>query len=268
MNPIVSTAPHVLCIHSFASSSAQYQSLAQRLTPGFRVRAADLYGHGSSPPWPHERRFTLADEAAPWEALLAPGEDTHLVGHSYGAAVALRIAHANRARVRSLTLYEPAIWGTLSHLLPGDPATREIEAVRDESIHLIDSGELEAAAERFIDYWAGQGTWAAAPAQRRPKIMATVRSLRAAWSATFVEQWPAAALRSLAMPCLLLTGARSPAAARRAVALMRDLLPVAEVIEFDEMGHLGPVTHPQVVDAAIEAFLLSDPVLSDSGRSM
>jgi len=263
VNTAVSSAPHVLCIHSFASSSVQYQSLALRLAPGFQVRTADLYGHGSTPPWAEQRRFTLADEAAPLAALLPADGAAHLVGHSYGAAVALRIADANRARVRSLTLYEPAIWGTLSHLLPGEAATREIETLRDETIDLIDRGRLEAATERFIDYWAGAGTWAATPEQRRPKLVATVRSLRAAWIATFVEQWSAAALRSLEMPCLLLTGARSTAAARCAIDLLRDLLPAATVIEFEALGHLGPVTHPHVVDATIEAFLLSKP-----GRSV
>jgi pimeloyl-ACP methyl ester carboxylesterase len=187
------SGPFVLCIHSFSSSSAQYQGLMQRLGPRFRVVAADLYGHGRTPSWLGERRFTLADEAAPLEALLPDDTPVHLVGHSYGAAVALRVAGANRARVRSMTLYEPTMWGTLSQLCPGDPATREIEAVRDQTIQLIDGGRLEAAAERFIDYWAGPGGWAAVPGERRPRLVASVRSLRAAWTATFVERWSAAA---------------------------------------------------------------------------
>jgi pimeloyl-ACP methyl ester carboxylesterase len=184
---------------------AQYLGLMQRLARCFRVVAADLYGHGRSPSWPQERRFTLADEAAPLEALLPDDAPAHLVGHSYGAAVALRIAGANRVRVRSMALYEPAIWGTLSHLCPGDPAALEIEAVRDETIRLIDSGRLEAATERFIDYWSGSGTWAGIPEDRRPRLVAAVRSLRAAWIATFVERWSTEALRSLDTSCLLLT---------------------------------------------------------------
>jgi pimeloyl-ACP methyl ester carboxylesterase len=251
------TGSFVLCIHSFSSSSAQYQGLMQRLAPRFRVVAADLYGHGRTPSWLGERRFTLADEAAPLEALLPDDSPVHLVGHSYGAAVALRIAGANRARVRSMTLYEPTMWGTLSHLCPGDPATREIEAVRDETIQLIDGGRLEAATERFIDYWAGPGSWAAVPGERRPKLVTSVRSLRAAWTATFVERWSAAALRALDTPCLLISGTRTTAAARRAIGLLRDTLPAATVVEFEGLGHLGPITHSERVDAAIDAFLSS-----------
>jgi pimeloyl-ACP methyl ester carboxylesterase len=243
----------VLCIHSFSSSARQYRSLAARLEPRFKVVAADLYGHGERGPWQGQGRFTISDEAAPIESLLAA--DTHLVAHSYGATVALHIAGRHRSRIRSMAFYEPSIWGTLAALLPGDPATREIETVRDDTIRLIERGELEAAAERFIDYWVGAGAWAATPAERRPRIVATVRSLREGWHAAFSEPWTAAALRSLDIPCLLMTGSRSTAAARRALRLLRETLPRTQVIEFEGLGHLGPITHPERVDDAVEAFL-------------
>jgi len=243
----------VLCIHSFSSSARQYRSLAARLEPRFEVVAADLYGHGERGPWQGPGRFTISDEAAPIESLLSA--NTHLVAHSYGATVALHIAGRHRSRIRSMAFYEPSIWGTLAALLPGDPATLEIETVRDDTIRLIELGELEAAAERFIDYWVGAGAWAATPAERRPRIVATVRSLREGWHAAFSEPWTAAALRSLDIPCLLMTGSRSTAAARRALRLLRETLPRTQVIEFEGLGHLGPITHPERVDDAVEAFL-------------
>ena len=243
----------VVCIHSFSSSARQYRSLAARLEPRFKVVAADLYGHGERGPWQGQGRFTISDEAGPIENLLAA--DTHLVAHSYGATVALHIAGRHRSRIRSMAFYEPSIWGTLAALAPGDPATLEIEAVRDDTIRLIELGELEAAAERFIDYWVGAGAWAATPAERRPRIVATVRSLREGWHAAFSEPWSAEALRALDIPCLLLTGNRTTAAARRALRLLRETLPRTQVIEFEGLGHLGPITHPERVDHAVEAFL-------------
>jgi pimeloyl-ACP methyl ester carboxylesterase len=241
----------VLCIHSFSSAGRQYRGLAERLAARFEVAIPDLYGHGNRPAWPAGRPFTLADEAAPLAARIP----THLVGHSYGAAVALRIAADHGARVRSMALYEPAIWGTLAALCPDEPATREIEAVRDETLRFIDAGRLEAAAERFIDYWTGAGSWAATPQERRPRLVDTVRSLREGWQAAFDERWSAAELRALDIPCLLLTGTASTAAARRAVRLLGELLPRAKVVELDGLPHMGPVTHPERVDPLIEAFI-------------
>jgi pimeloyl-ACP methyl ester carboxylesterase len=85
--------------------------------------------------------------------------------------------------------------------------------------------------------------------------VATVRSLREGWHAAFSEPWTAAALRSLDIPCLLMTGSRSTAAARRALRLLRETLPRTQVIEFEGLGHLGPITHPERVGDAVEAFL-------------
>ena len=253
--------PFVLCIHSFAGSARQYRGLEKRLGERFRVVAADLYGHGERAAWNGDWRFTLADEAAPFEALLPEEGPVHLVGHSYGGAVALRIAALNRTRVRSMVLYEPAIWGTLAEVLWGEPPALEIEAVRDETLRLLDAGRLAAAAEVFIDYWTGAGAWAATPAERRPRLIAAMRSLRDGWLASFSERWTVPALRALPMPCLLLTGTRSTAAARRAVRLLRDALPRAQVLELEGLGHLGPITHAERVDPAIEAFLVrqTDP---------
>ena len=245
----------VLCIPSFASSARQYRGLEKRLAGRFQVVAADLYGHGERAAWDGHRRFTLGDEAAFFEALLPDEPPVHLVGHSYGGAVALRIAATNRTRVRSLVLYEPAIWGTLSELCWNEPPTLEIEAVRDDTLRLLEAGRVAAAAERFIDYWAGEGAWAATPEDRRPRLLAAIRSLRESWPATFAERWSPSALRSLDVPCLLLTGTRSTAAARHAVKLLRELLGNAQLVALEELGHMGPVTHPERVDAAIEAFL-------------
>jgi pimeloyl-ACP methyl ester carboxylesterase len=226
----------------------------ERLAPRFRVIAADLYDHGESGPRPQARLLSMEDEAVALEALL-PAEPVHLVGHSYGAVVAMHIARRARVRVQSMALYEPALWGTLSHLCPGDAGTIEIEEIRDDTVRLVHAGLLAAAGERFIDYWAGAGTWSATPSQRRPKIMETVRLLGDGWHAVFAERWSAQALRSLDIPCLLLTGTRSTAAARRAVRLLRESLPRAAAVELEGLGHLGPITHPDLVNAAIEAFL-------------
>jgi pimeloyl-ACP methyl ester carboxylesterase len=62
-------------------------------------------------------------------------------------------------------------------------------------------------------------------------------------------------LRSIDVPCLLLTGTRSTAAARHAVALLRGLMRNVQVLALDGLGHMGPVTHAERVDAAIDAFL-------------
>lgn len=245
----------VLCVHAFGGSATQYHGLVTRLEPRLRVRPVDLYGHGRRAPWLAPRRFTVADEAAALLSLLPGDGPVHLVGHSYGGAVALRLAAMLGRRVRSMALYEPAAWGLLSACCPGDAATQEIESVRARTDALLAEGALEAAAEAFVDYWNGPGQWAAMAPARRPRVLATMHSLPAVWQAIFDERWSVAELGAIGVPCLVMSGTASTAAARRTAALLRTLLPGARALDFDGLGHLGPITHPAAVDAAVDTFL-------------
>ena len=97
----------VVCIHASASSAGQWTSLVERLDDRFRPLAVDLHGAGRSPAWRGDRPLTLADEVALLEpALAATGARFHLVGHSYGGAVALKVALAHPHWVASLTVFD------------------------------------------------------------------------------------------------------------------------------------------------------------------
>src|SRR4051794_38237412 len=89
----------VVLLHGSACSGRQWRDLTGRLEDRFRVLAPDLHGHGESDAWPGPAPLTLAGEAAIVAALAnLAGEPIHLVGHSYGAAVALHFAQAHPDR--------------------------------------------------------------------------------------------------------------------------------------------------------------------------
>jgi len=203
----------VVCLHASASSSAQWRPLMDRLAGRrFHTLAADLYGSGQSPAWSGERPLWLADEVA----LLAPvfaaaGPKFHLVGHSYGGAVALLAALADPARVESLVLFEPVLFSLLTAEDPAQAAALEIAAVRDDTVAAVHAGALEASGARFVDYWMGRGAWACMPQARRETIAAQMRQVKAEWHAAFTEPTPLSAFAALDVPVLFLTGTESPA---------------------------------------------------------
>ena len=83
----------MVCLHANASTSGQWRGLIERLSGRYRVLAPDSYGAGKSPDWPSDRVISLQDEAAFVEPVFAAaGTPFTLVGHSYGAAIALRAA--------------------------------------------------------------------------------------------------------------------------------------------------------------------------------
>lgn len=250
------TGPGVICIHSNASTSGQWHGLMELLAPKFRVFAPDSYDSGKSPHWPSDRVIHLRDEVALIEPVVRrAGSPLALVGHSYGAAVALIAALANPGRVRAMAVYEPTLFALLD---AETPAPNEAEGIRDvvtDAGAALDAGNQAAAAERFIDYWMGTGSWKQTPEQRKPSIVASVTNVRRWAHALFKEPTPLKAFRSLAFPVLYMVGKRSTPSAHGVARLLTAALPRVEVVEFENLGHMGPITHPGVVNEAIERFL-------------
>jgi pimeloyl-ACP methyl ester carboxylesterase len=120
------------------------------LAPKFHVLAPDLYGSGKSPEWPSDRIIGLLDEVALIEPVLArAGSPLALIGHSYGAAVALIAALNDPSRVHAIAIYEPTLFTLLdAETPPPNEAERIRTAVAEASIAL-DAGNHDAAAARF-----------------------------------------------------------------------------------------------------------------------
>lgn len=256
----------VVCIHSNASTSAQWRALTERLAPRFRVFAPDSLGAGKSPAWPTDRVVGLSDEVALLEPVFAlAGSPLSLVGHSYGGAVALLAALAHPQAVRAVALYEPTLFALLDQESPGQNAASGIRQVVDDAAAAIDADRPAAAAKRFIDYWMDDGSWDAMPASRQAVVAASMSNVRGWGRALFGERTPLEAFRALDIPVLYMVGARSPPPSRGVARLLSAVLPRVTVVEFAELGHMGPVTHPDPVNEAISRFLGEARLLTVSG---
>jgi pimeloyl-ACP methyl ester carboxylesterase len=250
------SGPAVVCLHANASTSGQWRALMERMSDRFRVIAVDTYGAGKSPAWPNDRELRLADEVALLEPVLqAAGRRFHLVGHSYGGAIALKAALAYGDRVESMALFEPTLFAVLEQEDPAQPAAQEIKTVVADAIEALGRGDDVAAAERFIDYWMGPGTWARTPEARRPALATATRNIKGWLHALLYEPTLLAAFGQLDIPVLYLVGAKSRASARGVARLLTKTLPRVTVQELEGVGHMGPVTHPDLVNAAIESYL-------------
>ena len=256
----------VVCIHSSASSSGQWRALMERLSDRFRVIAVDLYGSGKTAPWPHNQPMHLDDEVALLSSVFrAAGDRFHLIGHSFGAAIALKAALADRDRLLSLVLYEPVLFNVLIEESPESAAAREILAVRDDTVRLVEEGNLNASAQRFVDFWMGDGAWAATPEPRRAVLAAAMRAVKSEWRAAFYDPTPLSAFAAVTVPTLFMTGTKSTASALAVARLVTSVLPRVHVKEIEGVGHMGPVTHPDTVNPLIERFLeAAQPPLPDS----
>ena len=125
----VGSGPGVVCLHANASNSSQWRALMDRLAPKFHVLAPDLYGAGQNCHWPTDRSVTLRDEVQLLEPIFARAREPFaLVGHSYGAAVALMAALAQQDHIGALALYEPTLFALVD---AESPPPNDVDGIRE-----------------------------------------------------------------------------------------------------------------------------------------
>ena len=251
-------AQTVILLHSSASSSRQWQALGETLAPRFDVRAVDLHGHGAQPAFRGHTAMTLADDAALAVPLLAACGGAHVVGHSYGGAVALKLAAMEPRLVHSVTVFEPVLFRWLVDDPDLHAAAADVLGLAGALRRHLARNATHDAAERFIDFWSGEGAFAAMPQPARETIAARMPVVRAHFEALLREPMTPAGVRRLPMPMLFLRGAETVPATRCIANVLRAALPDAEHDVLAGRGHLGPMTPAQKVNRRIAQFLRAD----------
>jgi pimeloyl-ACP methyl ester carboxylesterase len=246
----------VVCLHASGSSSRQWNRLAERIGRQARVVAPDFYGHGETQTWNQARAMTLRDEASQvMRVLTGSSRPIHLVGHSYGGAVALHIALELPERVASLTLYEPVAFATLFAYNARNPAAVEVRILAHDIDHALRKGFIEAAAERFVTYWSGSAAWARLSGLQRIALASRMPSIDRHFKALAADTTTLKDYERLRIPVLLMAGSRTKPSTRRLTELLAYGLRACDVEMFDGLDHMGPVTSPDIVNDRVEAFI-------------
>ena len=248
----------VVALHCSLGTGVQWSGLGEQIGSEFKLFAPDFHGCGASDAWPGRRPLRLADEAAVVTALAdRAGEPVHLIGHSYGGAVALHAALACPARIASLTLFEPVAFSLLRQ---GDAGDRhlfaEIAQVSDAVLQALASGDTQAGARRFVDYWSGPGSFAGLSERRQAGLAARISRVAMDFWAALAEPWDLRELRQLSVPVLLLDGDRSPSPTRRICDVLQAALPTASLVSIPKAGHMAPLTAADEVNFMITSFLV------------
>lgn len=258
----------IILLHCSGSSGAQWHALVSRLGARNRVLAPDLIGYGAAPGWSGRGEFSLAREAAAVRSLLGRlGEPVHLVGHSYGGAVALHLARTHPALLKSLVLVEPSAFHLLRHGDAMDAAAlREIMAVAADVRAALAVGDYGGGCARFVDYWSGPGSWAAMPAEKRAAFAPQLAKVALDFHALLAEPTDLEDLCDIALPSLLVQGERTTLPSRRICAHLRTALPKGTFRVVQGAGHMVPITHRDEVNALIASYIEANPAIASRAR--
>jgi pimeloyl-ACP methyl ester carboxylesterase len=227
------------------------------LAESFRVISHDRRGHGGSSAPPDIG--TVHDDVADVVALIdALGDGrAHVVGNSYGACIALRLAATHPERVASIVGHEPPMLGVLDADEEGKPIADEERRKLGEVRRILERGAYAEAAEYFVERVAlGPGMWSELPPP--------VQQMFVKYAPTFLGELrdPDAlgadlkSLREIRTPVLLTHSPDSPAFFAPIVERLARLLPNAQRRLLGDIGHVPHMTHPDAYLPVVRDFLL------------
>ena len=135
----------------------------------------------------------------------------------------------------------------------------ESRSLRDHVKCFGSLGEWPKVAERFADYWLGDGSWSAMPEKRRIAFAEALPPNFYEWDAvieeeTTIEEWTALSARTLVVSD---RATRLPI--REIVDLFAKACPQWSFHLIAEGGHMAPLTRSELINPIIREFLDTSP---------
>jgi len=240
LSAIVSgTGPPMLLIHGVGLRAEAWAGQIDALSSEFTTIAVDLLGHGGSAL--PDRDLSLADYTNAFAATL--DSPTVVVGHSMGAMIALDLAIRFPERVRGV-----AALNAIHQRSAMARAAVVARAARLDGVGRADPTET-------LDRWFGS-----APSQARDAARTWLGEVNPAGYAmayrVFADEDGADPqdLKMLTCPALYLTGSDEPNSTPAMSHRMADLTPMGRSIIIDGAAHMMPMTHVDLVNAALLDF--------------
>ena len=238
----------VVLLHSGAGEARDWRRFKAELPAGYRCAALDFYGCGGTPPWPGPAALTIDDQAHLVATLARSiGVPVHLCGHSYGGAIALRLAVTQPELVRTLSLIEPQCYLLLRET--GDPLFEVPESLWNSFCAALERGEPERGWRQFIDFYSGDGFWDRLRPEVRASFLAASPIER--WAVLFSNPTTIDDVRRVQVPTLVLCGESTTAPERRMCEVIVGATPRATLGMLPAAGHMSPITHPKEVAGRI-----------------
>nr|WP_281356670.1 alpha/beta hydrolase [Sulfitobacter algicola] len=230
-------------IHCALAHQGVWAGVAKSLSKTHTITAFDMPGHGRSADWDGQGDYQqLTTRIA--ETFCDDGP-VHLIGHSFGGTVALRLACERPNLVNRLSLIEPVFFAAAR--AAGDPAYARNERDFAPFAAAMQAGDRATAARLFMSMWGGGTPWAALPDAQRTYITDRIHLIPAQGKAIRDDNanlLTSGLIEALTMPIDLIDGALSgpimPAILNALSARMQN--PTRTTI--DGAGHMVPITHP------------------------
>lgn len=244
-------APVVL-LHGSASSSSQWRSMIAYLEGRFKIIAPDLPGYGKSGFINDDQILSLEDIARRFKPVIErEARPVHIVGHSFGGAVALKFASMFPGMVQSLTLIEPAAFNLIYQEFGQLSINHAVQASRAA----MEAGDAATGMRAFVDFWNGEGAWERTSENLRDRLTTYLKQIHSDFDALVSDRFTDLDAAGVVCPALLLKGENSPNDMTKIVDALRAKIPFLQTEIIPGSGHMVPLTDPHLVDPMVANFI-------------
>jgi pimeloyl-ACP methyl ester carboxylesterase len=241
----------IVFVPGSCSTGAAWRPVTAALPGRFRSVTTSLLGYGGTAERRTSRDPSISHEAGAVESVIrrAATGRIHLVGHSFGALVALAVALRAKVPLASLTIAEaPAV-----ELLREVGEHQHYRAFQDMSAAYFAAfhGGNEEAISMMIDFYGGPGTFASWPPRVRAYAAQTTPVNILDWASAYGFPLSPSALSAVEVPVQVVRGGASHPAMQRLNELLSIHLRGASLLTVPGAAHFMISTHPEYIAGAI-----------------
>lgn len=212
----------------------------------------ELPGHGLAEDYDETRDYS--DQAVELALDEMPSTPVPLVGHSLGAAIALRIAIERPYRVSSLVLIEPVFFAAVKGRWAFERLERDLASFSKK----VGAGEYATAVKEFHNIWGDGRAWTDLSSEDRNYMTARIGLVPAADPLLLEDRQNLlrdGRLEGLDMPVTFIDGENTHPAIPEIISVLGDRIPDSEWVSVKGAGHMVPLSHAAQVVQAVEGRL-------------
>ena len=239
-------------IHCMLGRAAMWRPFLTTLPSSVSPLLIELPGHGLADDYDESRDY--ADQAIELALDEMPPDPVPLIGHSFGAALALRIAVERPYRVKSLVLVEPVFFAAVKGRWAYDKITRDLAPFADK----VASGSTATAVREFHKIW-GEGDWNDLNSEDRAYRLERIALVPKGNSLVMDDRSNVlrpGGLEDLDMPVTFVDGGDTHPVMAEIISTIGDRIPGAEWVTVPHARHMLPMTHPEKLAEAVDGRLL------------
>ncbi len=251
----------IVLVHCSSACYREWLPLIKSLPKNFRVLAPDLWGYGKSQTFSQDEIFDeQVDYQIICEMLKLCDEPAHLIGHSYGGAIAIEAARTNMDKIESLTLIEPSCFQLLWNSDRCEQEWNEVQNVAQKMVGAVRSGDYKSGMDVYMSFFLGEEEWASTDERTKERLTTSVLKVAGEFSLIEYKGMSLEDYSAIEAPVTFIQGSRTRQAAKKVVSLLNNVMGNSSVVEIPGAGHMSPMTHArQVVDIVMSNLFIDTP---------